>query len=82
MNNTFGSVLVFARGGQNVGVRSGFCEQITFNKWGALSEDEKEHCRILSRVNFYGLSRTALYMNDGMTFREAYTKYLSETHPI
>lgn len=55
-------------------VSGGIREEVVFND---LSEDELEMARLLSRVDFFALVRTALNMIElGLSFKAAYTMHL------
>lgn len=49
---------------------------VTFEK-GELTEKELEYVRLVSHTNFFQLIRTAVYMQEGLSFREATIKYLT-----
>ena len=62
---------------QHAGVRGGVCSQVLFERTD-LTESELEYVRLVARTNFFQLIRTVVYMNEGMNFRQATTKYFAE----
>jgi hypothetical protein len=55
-------------------VSGGFCSQVDFE--GKLTASELEYCKLVARTDFFQLVRTAIYMNEGLSFRDATIKYL------
>jgi hypothetical protein len=41
-----------------------------------MTDDEKKYAGLVARTNFFQLIRMAVYMNEGLTFRESVIKYL------
>lgn len=56
-------------------VNGGINTRVTFPA-GSLTKSEMDYCRLVATCDFFQLVRTAFYMNEGMSFREATIKYL------
>lgn len=60
-------------------ITGGINTRITFPD-GSLTESERDYCRLVATSDFFQLVRTAFYMNEGLSFRDATIKYLKAKH--
>lgn len=57
-------------------VTGGINTQVQFPA-GSLTDEELKYCRLVMTTDFFQLVRTAVYMSEGLTFKEATIKYLT-----